>query len=89
MELQIFAPKPISNPVIPSFTTIVSYSITPPYYIVLSGNTPINRMDTNTEKPILTLPGVFDMLKNGAEKTKEVILTRTSKKYSNVSSEKL
>ena len=56
---------------------------------MLSGNTPINRMDTNTEKPILTLPGVFDMLKNGAEKTKEVILTRTSKKYSNVSSEKL
>jgi hypothetical protein len=89
MEVQSWAPSPISSPTVTSFNTITQYPSTvlysgytcsgPKLYIIYA---------TNTLNPILTLLGMPFVLKKGAEYTKLAIRINTSRKYSNSEREK-
>jgi len=66
MELQMFAANPISNPVIPSFNTIIAYPIKPVYSIAVLSTKPYTRSATKKEKPIFACEGAFFVPKKGA-----------------------
>jgi hypothetical protein len=88
MELQIFAAKPMSNPVIPSFRMMIVNSMTPEYSKVSLGNTVWYRIIAiHKEKPTLVRLGVLFIPKKGAMNTNAATLTNIIRKYSNVYNE--
>ena len=89
MELQIYAAKPISIPVIPSLNTMTAYPTTDSYSSVGRSIIPYINIDTKKDKPILIWFGTPLSPKIGAATTKEAIRTNINKKYSKLLSEKV
>ena len=82
MELQMFAARPISNPVIPSFNTITAYPIIPVYPIKEESTNPLINNVMQTANPIFTRDGTLIIPKKGAMYIKQETRTSTSKNIS-------
>ena len=87
MELQMFAASPISNPVIPSFNTIIAYPIKPVYPIAVLSTKPYTKSATKKEKPIFACAGTFFVPKNGAIYTKQDMRTNINISISKLANE--